>query len=183
MVSGACQEPLQRCRLSLFPPQAVCLNQTQRSRCPRLPTAAHSGRPTTFLADKIWDLCPEISRWKGNFRTERMACSLCTHSDVFFQVWPWWRCTCAITLIRLGVHCWIRGSSIHESFPHWQEWQVDSTGANFEGSVVTAENPGTSGKLVVSIPVEFWHTFVIPVWKLRRVPSWSLLSVELLNAN
>lgn len=110
--------------------------------------------------------CPEISQWKGNFSAGRTACATCTHSGCFSP---------GVTVDDSALVKSRVGSEGHQQgLSHWQEWQGDSTGANFHGSAETAESPGSLGKLVIPVRVEFWHTFAIPVWKLRRVPSSSL---------
>ena len=154
MVSEGCREPLQGCRPGLFPLQAVCLNQTQRTWCLGLPSA---GAPCHFSLTKHG-----TSAWKPPMKREFQS-----RKNGVFYLHPLrmlfsrcdleWRCTNAMAQ-----------RAIPGSFPHWQEGQVHWTGANVRGSVVIAESPGSWGKLVIPFGVKFWHAVAIPVWKPRR---------------
>lgn len=125
-----------------------------------VPTAAHGRSPMTFLADKIRDLCPEISQCKGNFRAERTACSICTHSGCFFP---------GVTLdegaqkqqLLPGARCRSEPSTGLFLFVRRTRW--DSTGVDSHGWPVTAKSPGSCGKLTIATRVEIGHTFTRPV--------------------
>lgn len=162
-MSGAVKKPCKETG-SALPFAAACLSQ--RSRCPWLHAAGALLQSSLTNYGASSQKSPHgkgASEQNDPLRTLFLPCDL------------GWRCIFAVARLR-----WESGMGL-EGCPRvsssMTEGQVDPTGANFQGSVITSQSPGSPP------PVEWSSDTCLPsCLNLQRVPSSSPPVVQLLNA-